>query len=174
MPMAGPRIPDRPDHTMTLPCGRDLAIDELDLGMRELACRCGARHAVVMDVHPLSRWIPESVVEVLVATIGTDDEYDEFGTMHVMAIVREEFPDRVAVHDASANPAVGFALCWVCDVPAKRLHEIIVELLVDLMDHAVSHAADPSMKEQFAGQLDAFDLETFVTRYRDERDFEPR
>ena len=172
--MSAPRVPDEPGGEITLSCGRSVGVDALDMGMREFPCRCGDDHAVVMDVHPLSRWVPEPVVDVLVETIVPDDEYDEFGTIHLMAIVREELPDRVVAHDTSEDPSVGFALCWVSEFSARRLHEIIVELLIELMDHAVSHTDDDAVRTEFTEQLASFDVETFVTLYRDQRDLERR
>ncbi len=170
--MSTPRVPDGPTDDLTLPCGHAIGIDNLDMGMREFSCPCGDDHAVVMDIHPLSRWVPEEVASVLRETIVPDDEYDEFGTIHLMAIVREEFPERVVDYDASEDPTVGYALCWVSDHSARRLHEIIVELLIELMDHAVSHAEDDAVKTTFSDQLASFNVASFVTLYRDQRDFE--
>lgn len=170
--MGEPGIPTATDDAIELPCGRSVPLDTFDLGMRELACPCGERHAVVMDVHPLSRWIPEDVEEVLAETTRPTDEYDTFGTIHLMGMVLEEFPDRVVVHDASEEPSVGWRLLWVTGFGPVELHELVVELLVELMDHAVGHASDESVHREFADQLEAFDIGTFVAQYRARRDFE--
>lgn len=170
--MAEPRVPgDRPG-TIELPCGEHLASGTLDLGMREVECQCGETHAVVMDVHPPARFVPESIVEVLQESVAVEDEFGEFGTPHVMGAVLEEFPEAVVTHDASGDGQVGYALCWIADFDARRLHEVVVELLVELMDHAVSHAEDDERAAAFEEQLQSFDVETFVEQYRRQRDFE--
>lgn len=170
--MAEPHVPGSGEGEFELPCGRTASLDTFDMGMREYACPCGERHAVVMDVHPLGRWIPESIVEILTEVIEPSDEYDTFGTIHTMGMVLEEFPDAVAVADVSDEPSVGWALIWVTEFDARRLHEIIVELLVELMDHAIGHADDPGVHGTFEEQLQAFDVGAFVEEYRAAREFE--
>lgn len=170
--MPEPRIPGSVDEEITLPCDRTVAVDTFDMGMREFVCTCGDTHAVVMDVHPLGRWIPESIVGILTDVIEPSDEYDQFGTIHTMGIVLEEFPEAVSVADVSENPSVGWALLWVTEFDARRLHEIIVELLVELMDHAIGHADDPDIHSSFEEQLASFDVEAFVDAYRDAREFD--
>lgn len=170
--MGEPRVPGADDGAVELPCGRGVPPNTFDLGMREYPCTCGSRHAVVMDVHPLGRWIPESVVGVLEETIEPTDEYATFGTIHLMGMVLEEFPDAVTVHDSSQDPGVGWALLWVADFDARRLHTVIVELLVELMDHAIGHAEDPTIHGTFDEQLAGFDVDAFVDAYRAARDFE--
>jgi len=46
------------------------------MGLREFDCECGETHAVVMDMHPLSRWVPEFLVEVLQETVEPADEFE--------------------------------------------------------------------------------------------------
>ena len=170
--MGEPGIPTSDENDLTLPCGHIAGLDTFDMGMRVYQCDCGQSHAVVMDVHPLGRWIPESVVRVLEETIEPLDEFDEFSTIHLMGIVIEEFPDAVVIHDASSDPSVGWALLWVTEFDSRQLHEVIVELLVELMDHAISHTDDREIQTSFAELLDSFDIATFVEEYRSMRDFD--
>lgn len=169
--MAEPRVPGGGPGTLELPCGETIHAHDLDMGMREVGCDCGERHAVVVDVHPVSRFVPESIADVLRETIETDDEFPEFGIAHVMGVVMEEFPDAVAVADVSEDGHVGYALIWVTEFDSRRLHEIVVELLVELMEHAVSHADDATASE-FERQMLEFDVAAFVDEYREEREFE--
>ena len=157
---------------LELPCGETVDPHEIDLGMREYRCACGDVHAVVTDVHPPSRFFPESLVAILQETIDTDDEFEEFGTPHLMGVVLEEFPEDIAVHDAADDGAVGYTLLWIADFDAPRLHEIVVELVVELMEHAISHADDDAAITEFESQMLEFDVSTFVEQYRREREFE--
>jgi hypothetical protein len=93
---------------------------------------------------------------------------------HLMGVVIEEFPDQVAVADAAEDGAVGFALAWVTDFDSRRLHEVVVELLVELMEHAVSHAEDDAVMSEFEKQMLQFDVAAFVDQYRRERNFDDR
>ncbi|WP_336327751.1 DUF5815 family protein [Halovenus sp. HT40] len=170
--MAEPRVPGGTDEQLELPCGETVSTHDLDLGMRELACACGETHAVVMDVHPLGRFVPEFLVDTLRATISTEDEFDEFSTPHALAMVREEYPEEVAVADCSGDGQVGYGLVWVADMESRELHKTVVELLVELMEHAISHADDGPTVAEFEEQLAEFDLDAFVDAYREERDFE--
>jgi hypothetical protein len=169
--MTEPRVPGRGTE-LDLPCGETVTPHQLDLGLREYACDCGERHAVVMDVHPLSRWVPEELVRTLEAAIETADEFGQFGTPHVLGMVLEEFPESVVSADTSDDGAVGYAMVWVADFDARRLHEVVVELLVELMEHALSHAEDETAAEQFEQEMLQFDVSEFVEAYRAERDFE--
>lgn len=169
--MPEPRVPGDEDDRLELPCGETVRPVDLDMGLRELECACGERHAVVVDAHPLSRFVPESIVDVLRASIETEDEFPEFGTAHLMGMVVEEFPDRTAVVDVSDDGRVGYALVWMTDFDARRLHEIVVELLVELMEHAASHG-DEETARQFERQMTEFDIAEFVDQYRREREFE--
>ena len=169
--MAEPRVPGGGGQELSLPCGATVDVHDLDLGMREYACQCGERHAIVMDMHPLSRWVPEDLVAVLQEAVDTTTE-SEFETMHVMGMVLEEFPEQVVSMDASEDGHVGFALVWMADFDARRLHEVIVELLVELMEHAVSHASDDSAMTDFEEQMLQFDVSAFVDQYRAQRDFD--
>ena len=176
--MTEPRVPGADSgadvDAFELPCGEAVTASDFDLGMREYACDCGATHAVVMDMHPPSRWLPESIVEVLQASVkpSEEDEWDEFQTPHIMGAVMEELPEDVVAHDASGNGDVGYALLWVADMDARALHEVVVQLLVELMDHAVSHAENEDMAAEFEAQMLDFDVSAFVDEYRDQRDFE--
>jgi hypothetical protein len=169
--MAEPRVPGASECELELPCGERIDVRALDMGLREYDCDCGAAHAVVMDMHPLSRFVPEELVRTLETTVETA-EGDAFGTMHLMGMTIEEFPDRVASADTSENGDVGFALVWAAEFDARRLHEVVVELVVELMDHAVSHAEDDEMAAAFEEQMLEFDIGVFVDQYRAERNFE--
>ncbi|MFW5956070.1 MAG: DUF5815 family protein [Halorhabdus sp.] len=169
--MPAPRVPSE-GNQIDLPCGESIRVSELDMGMREFACQCGATHAVVMDVHPPARFLPESIVEVLRETIETTDEAEELATVHFMGIVMEEFPDSVVAEDVEDNGEIGCSLLWITDFDARRLHEIVVELVVELMDHAVSHAEDEDAIEAFEAEMRSFDVVEFVDAYREQRDFD--
>jgi len=170
--MAEPRVPGGSD-ALELPCGETVGVGEFDLGMREFECPCGDTHAVVMDVHPPDRFLPEFLVEALQEAVETtSEEMPEFGTPHVMGIVLEEFPEDVTSRDASDDGDVGYALLWVTAFDSRRLHEVVVELVIELMEHAVSHADDESALTEFERQMHEFDVGEFVERYRAERDFE--
>jgi len=159
--------------TLSPPCGETVPVTELDMGMRDYDCACGATHAVVTDVHPLARFVPEFLEEVLTETVETADDYPTFATPHLMGMVIEEFPDEVAVADVSEDGDLGFALVWMTGFDSRRLHEVVVELVVELMDHAISHADDDGYAESsFEQELEQFDVEAFVEQYRRERDFD--
>jgi hypothetical protein len=170
--MAEPRVPGSDETELELACGEVVDVRSLDLGMRELSCDCGADHAVVMDVHPPGRFVPEFLTEVLRETVDTTDEREEFGTVHLMAIVHEEFPDKISHLDVAENGQVGYGLVWVADFASRRLHEIVVELIVELMEHAISHADDTDAMTEFEERMLEFDVGEFVDRYRAERDLE--
>lgn len=170
--MASPRVPNERGDEIELPCGETIHARTLDLGVREFDCDCGAAHAVVMDVHPPSRFVPEGLVDVFREVIETEDDFGEFGTPHVMGSVLEEFPDRMVTHDASEDGEVGYALLWIAEFDSRRLHEIVVELLVELMDHAISHSEDPDASAAFDEKLSEFDVVEFVEAYRRQRDFD--
>lgn len=169
--MAEPRVPGGRGAELELPCGESVYVHELDMGMREYDCSCGERHAVVMDIHPPSRFVPEFLVAILQETIDTDDDMGEFGTTHIMGVVLEEFPQEVVSENVEEDQDVGYSLLWVTDFDSRRLHEIVVELLVELMEHAVSHAEDDSAMTQFEEDMLNFDVSEFVEQYRRERDF---
>jgi hypothetical protein len=169
--MAEPRVPGGQGEVLDLPCGEQKRVYDLDMGLREFACDCGERHAVVVDVHPLSRFVPEAIVETLRATVETTTEA-EFSTTHLMGIVLEEFPEAVVSADVSGDGEVGYAMVWVTDFDARRLHEVAVELIVELMEHAVSHAEDEGSVSAFEEQMLQFDVSEFVEQYRREREFE--
>lgn len=170
--MAEPRVPGGTDESIELPCGEMVHTHDLDLGMRELSCACGEDHAVVMDIHPLGRFVPEFLVETLRSTIATDDEFEEFSTAHALAMVREEYPDDVAVADCSGDGEVGYGLVWVSSFDSLELHRTVVELLVELMEHAISHVEAGPTVEEFEDQLEEFDRDAFVDAYRRERGFD--
>lgn len=171
--MATPRVPGDRGEQIDLPCGESVVVTDLDLGMREYDCDCGTPHAVVMDVHPPDRFLPEFLVAVLQEAIETtSEEMPEFGTPHLLGIVLEEFPEQVVSYDATEEPDVGFALLWVADFDSRALHERIVELVIELMEHAVSHADDTSALTEFEGKMHEFDVGEFVEQYRQERDLD--
>jgi len=141
------------------------------MGMREFDCACGDAHAVVMDVHPPDRFLPEFLIEVLREAVETtSEEMPEFGTPHLMGIVLEEFPDRTVAADCTDDSDVGWSMLWVTDFDSRRLHEVIVELVIELMEHAVSHAEDDAAMREFESQMLDFDVSAFVDQYRAERD----
>jgi len=144
-----------------------------DLGMREYDCACGASHGVVTDVNPPERFLPEFLVATLREAVETTgDEPSEFGTPHLLGIVLEEFPERVTAVDASENPDMGYAMLWITEFDSQRLHEVIVELVIELMEHAVSHADDSAALTEFEEQMLEFDVGEFVDQYRAERDLD--
>ncbi|SIR32489.1 hypothetical protein SAMN05421858_2256 [Haladaptatus litoreus] len=169
--MAEPRVPGGKGARLDLPCGESVAVHELDMGMREYDCDCGESHAVVMDIHPPSRFVPEFLVDILRETVETTDDAGEFGTLHIMGVVLEEFPSEVVAEDMVENPEVGYGMVWVTDFDSRRLHEIVVELIVELMEHAVSHAEDEDAMSKFEADMLNFDVAEFVDQYRKERDF---
>jgi hypothetical protein len=171
--MSQPRVPGGDENALELPCGETIGLGELDLGMREYECACGETHAVVMDVHPPERFLPDFLVEVLREAIETtSEEMPEFDTPHLLGVVLEEFPEAVVSHDASENADVGYAMVWVTEFDSRRLHEIVVELVVELMEHAVSHADDDEALSAFEAEMVEFDVSEFVEQYRAERDLE--
>ena len=124
-------------------------------------------HTVATNVREL-----DGVVDTLRETIRTDDGFEQFSTAHALAMVREEYPDRMASADLSGDGGVGYALVWVADFDSRELHRIVVELLVELMEHAISHAdARPTVAE-FEQQMAEFDVDGFVDAYRRERELE--
>jgi len=169
--MTQPRVPGSRGTRVSLPCGESVAVSDLDMGLREFDCACGERHAVVMDVHPPSRFVPESLVDVLREAIEPSSG-EAFGMRHLMGIVREEFPEEIVGENTAENADVGYGHVWVAAFSARRLHEIVVELIVEVMDHAVGHADDEDSKREFERQMNTFDVEEFVERYRREREFE--
>jgi len=60
----------------------------------------------------------------------------------------------------------------VTEFDSRRLHEIVVELVVELMEHAVSHADDDEALSAFEQEMVEFDVAEFVDQYRAERDLE--
>jgi hypothetical protein len=170
--MPEPRVPGGGSEELSLACGESVDPRRLDLGMRSFECDCGDTHAVVMDVHPPSRFVPEFLVDILRETIETDDEFDEFGTPHVMGVLMEEFPEDVVTLDKSDDGNVGYGLLWVTEFDDRELHEIVVELLVELMEHAISHADSTEAMSAFEEQMLEFDVDAFVEQYRAERNLE--
>lgn len=169
--MATPRVPGTDPDNVELPCGETVPVTDFDLGMREYPCSCGERHAVVMDVHPPSRFFPAEVVQVLESVIEPA-EGGTFGTQHLLGLVLEEFPEQVVDANVADNGKIGCQMIWVADFDSRRLHEVIVELVLELMDHAMTHSEDESARSDFTNSLETFDVATFVDRYRDERDLD--
>ena len=171
--MAEPRVPGGRESELELACGEVIdAHEDLHMGIREYDCDCGASHAVVLDAHPLARFVPEFLEQILTESIEPADDHDQFTMAHLLGVVIEEFPEKVAVADATDDGAVGFSMAWVTDFDSRRLHEIVVELIVDLMQHAVSHAEDDDMAEEFEAQMLEFDIQAFVDQYRAKRNFD--
>lgn len=169
--MATPRVPGTDPDNIELPCGTTVPVTSFDLGMRELQCECGEEHAVVMDAHPPTRFFPAEVVEVLESVIEPA-EGGTFGIQHLLGLVLEELPEQVADANVAENGQIGCQLIWVTEFDSRRLHEVIVDLVLELMDHAMTHSEDDAARLEFEASLDSFDVETFVTRYRAERDLE--
>jgi len=169
--MATPRVPSDEDR-LELPCGETVDIHTFDMGRREFECHCGQSHALVMDVHPLTRFLPSFLVDTLAETVEPSGEAEQLGTGHLMGIVMEEFPDDIVAKDVEDDGAIGCGLLWVSEFDSRRLHEIVVELVVDLMEHAISHAEDDTARETFEEDMRQFDVGTFVDTYRAERDFD--
>ena len=167
--MAEPRVPGSREP-ISLPCGQRIELRDVDMGMREFSCDCGDTHAVVTDVHPPERFLPPFLVDALHEVVEVTDEFGEFGTPHLMASVVEEYPEAVTVADASEDGYVGYALLWVTDFDSRRLHEVIVELVVELMEHAMSHSGDDDAMAAFEAEMLDFDVAEFVDAYRRERD----
>ncbi|MFB6201012.1 MAG: DUF5815 family protein [Halorhabdus sp.] len=169
--MATPRVPGASDR-IELACGESIDRADLDMGLRAFECACGSTHAVVMDVHPPERFLPAFLVDVLRETVETTDEADELATAHLMGIVMEEYPDAVVAEDVEDDGDLGAGLVWITDFDARRLHEVVVELVVELMEHAISHADDEAAISEFEADMQEFDVSEFVETYRAERDFE--
>ncbi|MDZ7746258.1 MAG: DUF5815 family protein [Halobacteriales archaeon] len=168
--MAEPRVPGGRGEVLDLPCGEQISVYDLDMGLREFECDCGKTHAVVVDVHPLSRFVPESLADVLRGAIETSSGVT-FSMTHLMGVVLEEFPENVVAADVSDDGEVGYAMVWVTDFDSRRLHAVVVELIVELMEHAVSHAEDESAVSNFEAQMHEFDVDAFVEAYRRDREF---
>lgn len=171
--MAEPRVPGSDDSGIKLPCGQTVRVPELDMGMREYSCECGGSHGVVMDVHPPERFFPGFLVDALQEIIEPLDEFESFGTTHLMGLVIEEFPGEIVAEDTSGDGSVGYAMVWITSFDAEELHRVIVELVLELMNHAISHAEDTEAIAEFEAYLDEFDIEEFVTEYRANRGFSP-
>jgi hypothetical protein len=171
--MTEPRVPGGGGDTVELPCGEQVRVREIDMGMREFVCGCGDTHAVVTDVHPPDRFLPDFLVETLQGAIETtSEELPEFGTPHLLGIVLEEFPGEIVAEDVSEDQEVGYTMLWISQFDARRLHEVIVELVIELMEHAVSHSDDSQAVSSFEEEMLEFDVSEFVEQYREEREIE--
>lgn len=171
--MTEPRVPSGGGDTVELPCGEQIGVREIDMGMREFHCDCGDTHAVVTDVHPPDRFLPEFLVGTLQDAIETtSEELPEFGTPHLLGIVLEEFPNDLVAEDVSEDQDVGYTMLWISSFDARRLHEVIVELVIELMEHAVSHSENPNAVTEFEERMLEFDVADFVDQYREERNVE--
>jgi hypothetical protein len=173
--MADPGVPGSEPSHLTLPCGETVdPLHDVDMGMREFDCACGDSHAVVLDVHPPSRFLPEDIVATLRETTeaADADQVGEFGTHHLLGMVREEVPDEIVSEDVSETGAAGYTMVWIADADTRTLHVMIVELVVEMMEHAVSHAPDERAATEFEAAMRDFDAEAFVDSYREARDFE--
>ena len=171
--MSQPRVPGGGGETVELPCGETVPVRRFDMGMREFDCDCGATHGVVTDVNPPERFLPDFLVSLLRETVETtSEEMPEFGTPHLMGIVLEEFPGQVVAADVTEDHDLGYSMLWVTEFDSRRLHETIVELVIELMEHAVSHADDSAAMTEFEQQMLEFDVGEFVDQYRAERDLD--
>ena len=172
--MAQPGVPsDTSDSTIELACGETIRSSDLDLGMREFRCDCGATHAVVMDPHPPTRFLPESVTEVLAETLAAKGtETEEFGTIPLMGLVMDAHPEDLVAHDATEDGATGFAVAWISMFDSRALHETVVETVLGVMADAVTEVGDESATAAFTDHRAEFDVEEFVTEYREVRDFD--
>ncbi len=156
-----------------LPCGERVSTHDIDLGVRDLRCACGDDHAVVTDVNPPNRFLPPFLVELLQDAIETTStERSEFGTPHLLGIVMEEFPNNVVAADATDDGEVGYGIVWITDFDSRRLHEVTVELVVELMEHAVSHSDSSDAVAEFEQRMLEFDPAEFVDRYREQRELD--
>jgi len=169
---ATPHVPGKQASRIDVPGSeRSIPVRELDMGMRETTID-GEIYAVVVDVHPLTRFLPPEIVETLEATVEPGDESDRFGTHHLMARVQERHPEDISVADVSDNGEVGYGLIWLAASDARTLHELVVELVLELMEHAVGHAEDDAVQAEFEEYRTEFDVATFVEQYRAQRNFE--
>jgi hypothetical protein len=85
---------------------------------------------------------------------------------HVLARVHTEYPAQVSSADLSKVGNVGYDKLWVTEFDDRRLHEIVVATLVELMGHTMTHADDETAAT-FEQQLAGFDAAAFVDAYRD-------
>lgn len=172
--MAQPGVPSEPSgESVELPCGETITSEDLDLGMREYECGCGANHAVVLDPHPPSRFLPSSVTDVLAETLAAEgSETEEFGTIPLMGLVMDAHPERIVVYDAAEDGTTGFAVAWIADFDSERLHQVVVESVLSVMADAVTEVGDDSAAAAFTEQRAEFDVDSFVAEYRTVRDFD--
>lgn len=171
---AQPGVPTGPSgQPIELPCGETIESDDLDLGLREFRCECGEQHAVVLDPHPPSRFLPESVTETLAETIAAEGtEMEEFGMVPLMGLVMDAYPEQVVAHDASEDGSTGYAAAWIADFDAREFHEIVVRTVLEVMAQAVTAVGDDSATDAFSEHRAEFDVSEFVEKYRSVRDFE--
>ncbi len=125
--------------------------------MREFACDCGQTHGVVLDPHPLARFVPEFLTEVLHETIETTTTTMSSGRPTSWASSSRSSP-RPSSPRTCPRTAKSARAGWVTDFDSRRLHEIVVELLVELMEHAVSHAEDDDVVSEFEAKMLQFDV----------------
>ncbi|MFB6162907.1 MAG: DUF5815 family protein [Halococcoides sp.] len=170
--MPVPGVPTDDDPELELPCGETVDAREFDLNTSEIDCECGEAHGVVLDTDPLTRFVPDQMARILEETVKPRETDHTFGTLHAMGMLADEVPQTVASADVSENGDLGFNYVWVSDFTAREVHVLLVQLLVDLMDHAVDEVGDDSIKSQFTEQLEGLDVEEFVDQYRTERSFE--
>jgi hypothetical protein len=50
---------------------------------------------------------------------------------------------------------------------------MIVELIIEIMEHAVSHSKNEISIQEFEKQMLSFNISEFVEKYREERDLDP-
>lgn len=150
---------------LELPCGEQIDARQFDPNTQTICCSCGESHAVVASAETLDRFVPDEVVEILRATVDPEGT-GSFGVTHVLAKVHATYPARISSADLSEVNDVGYAKLWVTEFDDRRLHEIVVEVLVELMSHMMEHA-DNETAVAFEQQLAGFDAAAFVDAYRD-------
>jgi hypothetical protein len=160
---------------IVLSCGVTINSHEIDLGMRELKCECGNLHAVVTDVNPLTRFLPDFLVNSLAQVIEVVDSerWGGFGMAHIMGLVIEECPEEVTFFDSKEDGYLGYSALWITEFNSFKLHEMIVELIIEIMEHAVSHSKNEISIQEFEKQMLSFNISEFVEKYREERDLDP-
>ena len=162
-------------NLILLPCGTSIDSHRIDLGMRELKCECGKTHAIVTDINPLTRFLPEFLVVSLeeLIEVRDSDKWGGLGMVHLMGLVMEDFPEETVFFDASEDGYLGYSMLWIFDFDAWRLHEIIIELIIEMMEHGMSHSGDKNAIAEFEKQMLQFDIKEFVKEYRETRDLNP-
>ena len=130
--MTEPRVPgsDAPSSALELTCGERVDVTDLHMGVREFDCECGGTHAVVQDVHPPSRFFPESLVGVLRETIEPEDDdvYDiRTSLQHDMELygdVIESLREHIALANNLGDYATEEELREILETTEEHAHHI--------------------------------------------------